>query len=322
MLNTINYCKFNLGFGSIGLSTHAFYEAITHAHNRILYGKPVTIFPHVRRLFTDAWLRLNAMKMFAYRATDYMRSASADDRRYLLFNPMVKMKVTMEGEKVLAALTDIIAAKAYEKEPFFEIAGKEVPMFPKLEGTAHVNMGLINKFMKNYFFDQADMPAIPERMDNADDTYLFNQGPARGLSGIHFTNYESVYEKFDLPNIGIFREQVAGFKRLLTEAAPDKDQMRDTDLMLSVGELFTMIVYGQLILEKAEMVGTSENVLNQTFDVFVRDFSIYASTVYGKAGTSEAQRTILRDLIRAPQVDADQFDQVWNDEVAALSGTY
>ena len=35
MLNTINYCKFNLGFGSIGLCTHALYESINHAANRI-----------------------------------------------------------------------------------------------------------------------------------------------------------------------------------------------------------------------------------------------------------------------------------------------
>ena len=322
MLNTINYCKFNLGFGAIGLATHAMHEAITHAHNRILYGKPVTNFPHVRRLFTDAWLRLMAMKMFSYRATDYMRSASADDRRYLLFNPIVKMKVTMEGEKVVANLTDIIAAKAYEKEPFFEIASKEIVMCPKLEGTAHVNMGLINKFMKNYFFAQADMPDVPERMDNSDDTYLFNQGPTRGLSDVHFANYDDVYGKFDTPNIAIFKEQINGFKRLLAEAGPDKDQLRDTDLMLSVGELFTLVVYGQLILEKAAMEGTSEDVLNQMFDMFVRDFSIYATTVYGKAGTTDAQRKLLLNLIRAPRADSDQFDRIWNSEVVALSGAY
>ena len=48
----------------------------------------------------DAYARLVAMRVFAYRATDYMRSASAEDRRYLLYNPMVKMKVTTQGEQV------------------------------------------------------------------------------------------------------------------------------------------------------------------------------------------------------------------------------
>jgi alkylation response protein AidB-like acyl-CoA dehydrogenase len=60
-LNTVNIGKFNLGFASIGICEHAFYEAITHADRRILYGNPVTDFPHVRRMFTDAYARLAAM---------------------------------------------------------------------------------------------------------------------------------------------------------------------------------------------------------------------------------------------------------------------
>ena len=59
----------------------------------------VTDFPHVKRLFTDAYARLVAMKLVALRACDYMRSASREDRRYLLYNPIVKMKVTTEGER-------------------------------------------------------------------------------------------------------------------------------------------------------------------------------------------------------------------------------
>ncbi|MDP2570215.1 acyl-CoA dehydrogenase family protein [Photobacterium damselae subsp. piscicida] len=64
MLNTINICKFNLGFASIGLCEHAFYEAINHAAHRNIYGKYVTDFPHIQRLFADAYARLCAMKLF------------------------------------------------------------------------------------------------------------------------------------------------------------------------------------------------------------------------------------------------------------------
>jgi acyl-CoA dehydrogenase len=105
MLNTINICKFNLGWGAIGLCTHAFYEAMNHAANRKVYSKTVTDFSNVRRLLTDAYCRLVAMKLFSERASDYMRSANENDRRYLLYNPMVKMKVTREGEEVMNLLT-------------------------------------------------------------------------------------------------------------------------------------------------------------------------------------------------------------------------
>lgn len=86
-LNTVNVCKYNLGWGAIGMCTHAMYEAVTHASNRILYGTVVTDFSHVRRLLTDAYVRLAAMRLVATRACDYMRSASAADRRYLLYSP-------------------------------------------------------------------------------------------------------------------------------------------------------------------------------------------------------------------------------------------
>ncbi|WP_261861343.1 acyl-CoA dehydrogenase family protein, partial [Mycobacterium montefiorense] len=66
-LNTVNVGKFNLCSGSIGMCEHAFYEAITHANNRILYGNPVTDFPHVRASFVDVYARLIAMKLFSDR---------------------------------------------------------------------------------------------------------------------------------------------------------------------------------------------------------------------------------------------------------------
>jgi acyl-CoA dehydrogenase len=110
-------------------------------HNRILYGNPVTEFPHVRANFVDAYARLVAMKLFSDRAIDYFRSASLDDRRYLLFNPVTKAKVTMEGENRRRALWDVIAAKGYEKNTMFREVAQLIGALPRLEGTVHVNVG-------------------------------------------------------------------------------------------------------------------------------------------------------------------------------------
>ena len=62
-LATVNVGKVNLGWASIGICEHSFYEAITHANNRILYGTKVTEFPHVRRMLADAYARLIAMRV-------------------------------------------------------------------------------------------------------------------------------------------------------------------------------------------------------------------------------------------------------------------
>jgi acyl-CoA dehydrogenase len=186
-LNTVNVCKYNLGWGAVGMCTHAIYESVTHAANRYLYGTVVTDFSHVRRLLTDAYARLVAMRLVCTRASDYMRSASADDRRYLLYSPLTKAKVTSEGERVITALWDVIAAKGVEKDTFFETVAREIGLLPRLEGTVHINIGLLAKFMPNYLFaPDAALPVIGRRDDAADDAFLFTQGPTGGLGKVRF----------------------------------------------------------------------------------------------------------------------------------------
>ena len=60
------------------------------------------------------------------------------------------MKVTTEGERVIDLLWDVIAAKGFEKDTYFEMAARDIRALPKLEGTVHVNMALVLKFMANY----------------------------------------------------------------------------------------------------------------------------------------------------------------------------
>ncbi|WP_312989681.1 acyl-CoA dehydrogenase family protein [Crossiella cryophila] len=321
-LNTVNVGKFNLCTASIGISEHSYYEAITHAHNRILYGKRVTEFPHVRQNFVDAYARLAAMKLFADRSVDYFRSATAEDRRYLLFNPITKMKVTSEGEQVIDLLWDVVAAKGFEKNTYFNQATAHIRALPKLEGTVHVNLALVLKFMPNYLFNPAEHAAVPTRHDPADDEFFFQQGPARGLGKIRFPDWRAVYERFaQIPNVTRFLEQADGLKKLLTTAAPDEAQQKDLDFLLNLGQLFTLVVYGQLILEQAELTGATPDLLDQVFDVLVRDFSGYAVALHGKASATDAQRAWALEHVRGPVVDRERFERLWA-EVAALSGRY
>ena len=321
-LNTVNVGKFNLGFASIGICEHALYEAITHADARVLYGMTVTDFPHVRQAFTDAYARLVAMKLFADRSIDYMRSASPDDRRYLLFNPVTKMKVTTEGERTIDLIWDVIAAKGFEKDMYFEMAARDIRALPKLEGTVHVNMALVLKFMAAYLFDPAEYAAVPTRDDDADDEFLFRQGPARGLSKIRFQDWHDAYAAFaHVPNVARFTEQAEGLKTLLSTAPPSEDQIRDLDFMLTLGELFTLVVYGQLILEQAALTELPEDTIDQIFDVLVRDYSAYAVALHGRASSTDAQQQWALAHIRKPVVDGDRFTAVW-ERVRALAGTY
>ena len=321
-LNTVNIGKFNLGFASIGICEHAFYEAVTHADGRVLYGMRVTDFPHVRQAFTDAYARLVAMKLFADRAIDYMRSAGPDDRRYLLYNPVTKMKVTTEGERVIDLLWDVVAAKGFEADMYFEMAARDIRALPKLEGTVHVNMALVLKFMAAFLFDPREFDPVPERDDPADDEFLFHQGPARGLGKIRFHDWRLAYDAFaDVPNVARFVEQAEGLKQLLTTAPPSEEQITDLDFMLTLGELFTLVVYGQLICEQAAIDELDRDLVDQIFDVMVRDFSGYAVALHGRASSTGAQQDWALSQVRKPVVDGERFERVWA-QVRGLAGAY
>src|SRR5450631_172459 len=324
-LNTVNIGKFNLGFASIGICEHAFYEAIAHADNRILYGKRVTDFPHVRQGLTDAYARLVAMKLFGERAIDYVRSASPDDRRYLLFNPVTKMKVTTEGERVIDGLWDVVAAKGFEKDTYFEQAAMDIRALPKLEGTVHVNMALVPKFLPSYLLKPAMLPEVPKRRDAADDDFLFHQGPARGLGKVRFADWRTSYDACaNIPNVAVFREQADGLVNLVTNAGPDADQAKDLHLLLALGERFALVVYGQLILEQVLLTGMDRDLtdlVDQVFDVLVRDFSAYAVDLHGKASSTKTQQLWALEHVRKPAADTDRYQRVWQ-QVRDLAGAY
>ncbi len=321
-LNTVNIGKFNLGWASIGICTHALYEALKHAANRELYGKYVTDFPHIKHLLTDAYTRLVAMRLFSKRASDYMRVASAKDRRYLLYNPMVKMKVTTQGEEVINDLWEVIAAKGFEKDTFFEMAVRDIRALPKLEGTVHVNMALVVKFMANFLFNPTEYEEVPPQTQAEHDAFLFDQGPTRGLGAIQFHDPEIAYGSVQLPNVEIFKAQIKNLKALLGSSPPDKNQKRDMDFLLSLGELFSLVVYGQLILESARLQEVDEQLLDQIFDFMVRDFSRHALNLYSTTSTTSEQAVHCLQMIHRPAIDESRFTSVWERFVLVQKDAY
>jgi acyl-CoA dehydrogenase len=324
-LATVNVGKVQLAWASIGIAEHSFTEAVRHARRRVLYGTRVTDFPHVRRLLADAYVRLLAMKLYSARCSDYERSAAADDRRFLLFNPIAKMKVTSEGERVIDLLWEVIAAKGFEKDTYFEQATRHIRTLPKLEGTVHVNLALVLKFLPAYAAAAAGKPvayrAVPVRLDPADDGFLFAQGPASGLSRIGFQDWRAAFVRFaHLPNVAAFLAQVQAFGQFMAVAGPQGEQGKDLDFLLSIGQIFTQIVYAQLVAEAAALAidgaadgtrsgttsacaGLGEAHVDRMFAVFVQDVSEYAVALHGQASATQAQQSAALTLVRRPHAD-------------------
>ena len=320
-LNTVNVGKFELGWASIGICTHCFYEAINHAASRQLYGQLVTDFPHVKKMLTEAYARLVAMKLVALRSGDYLKAASDNDRRYLLYNPIVKMKVTTQGEKVVQLLHDIIAAKGFEQDTYFEMAVRDIGMLPKLEGTTHVNMALIIKFMKNYLFNKDEFPDVPVGNNLTNDGYLFKQ-MAGGLSKVTFPDYRKAYQGVEIANVKLFREQFEIFRDMLAKAPPTPQQAKNVDYAMAAGEMFTMIPYAQLILENMTIYNIDPAVVDEIFSFIVKDFSQFALAVYSNFENTPEQEKLLLSMIRKPALNEAKFKGVWEKYVLSLKDQY
>jgi len=142
------------------------------------------------------------------------------------------------------------------------------------------------------------------------------------LGKIQFHDYMAAYSQVDLPNVNIFKEQIEALKAVLMAAPPSKEQTRDIDFLLCLGELFTLVAYGQLIIEKARMGGMGDDLLEQIFDFMVRDFSKFALQLYTKTSSTEAQMEGCLKMIRKPVVDGQRFQRVWQNAVLTLTDSY
>jgi len=236
----------------------------------------------------------------------------------------MKMKVAIQGEKVHEQLFDIIAAKGFEKDTFFEQAVAELVGFPKLEGTRHVNMALIAKLIPSYMFMPGEFEEIGRITDNRNDDFMFKQGPTKAYAKTKFHDFNKAYNSLShLPNVKIFQEQIQAYKEFLMASGTDlAKQMMEFDFLLSVGELFTLVAYGHLIIESAKIEGVKDEIMNQMFDMYVRDFSAYAVELYGKPINTEVQLEKIMKMIKRPAPMKDEFEKVLKEEVYSLVDVY
>ncbi len=109
---------------------------------------------------------------------------------------------------------------------------------------------------------------------------------------------------------------------MLLKAAPDEAQRQDTDFLLGLGEIFTLIVYGQLILENANIYQLDDDLVDQIFDFMVRDFSKFALQLHSRQGSTESQMELLQKMLRKSVVNGERYRRVWENQVYALNGVY
>ncbi|PLX42596.1 MAG: acyl-CoA dehydrogenase, partial [Deltaproteobacteria bacterium] len=112
-------------------------------------------------------------------------------------------------------------------------------------------------------------------------------------------------------------------KALLVKAGPDERQAKDIDFLLGLGECFTLIAYGQLILEnRRSFEELSDGLLDQIFDFMVRDMSGYALSIFNKPTATALQKEMAMAIIKSPAFDKERFNSVWVEHVYPLRDLY
>jgi acyl-CoA dehydrogenase len=316
----VDFGKFFLGFGAIGICEHAFAEAIDHMRRRVLYGKPVTDLPHIRAAVAGAFARLTAMKLYAYRALDYLYAAGPHDRRYLLFSAVQKARVSTEGVRVMSLLSECIGAKGFEADTYFETALREVPMIPGLEGSTHINFRLTAQFIDSYFADPTDgppRPAAPPSVssgpaDPGENPYWL--GPHdRHTRTVRFAPFRSAYRPHRaVPNARTFVRQVEAFRRLFIDVGLGvPDLVGDVALSIAAGRCFSAVAYGQLVAEGCAAAGASLSLVSAVFQGLIDDLTADALRLSALFPPGGPQRVLLKRVVRVPRTAAVDVESVF-----------
>ena len=115
-----------------------------------------------------------------------------------------------------------------------------------------------------------------------------------------------------------FLEQVDAFTALVMSAPPSQEQQKDLDFLLTLGQLFTQVVYAQLVrISRSATAGYGRRYaglddahIDWIFAVFVQDVSEIAVGLHGQASATDAQREAALGLIRR-RIDPPRRRRSW-----------
>jgi acyl-CoA dehydrogenase len=324
VFGTVTLGKFFLGFGSIGMCEHAAEEVIAHLRRRVLYRKSVLEMSHIHLAAAQAFARLTAMKLYAYRALDYVHAAGETDRRYVLFCAVQKARVGAEGVKMMTQLSDCIGAKGLESDTFFETALRDTQLIPGLEGSTHINLRLTTQFVNQYFQLRPPQAAVdPPKLKSLargdapsrENAYLM-RAAGGALTDIVFDHFLDAYRPLKaIPNIRRFARQAQAFARLVRARAknpiiPVDGEALDLRVTQSLGQCMATIAYAQLIAENAVIFSVPVPIVSAIFHLLVADLSAAGATLAALPELEKPMRALARQLIAVPRTPASDWDAV------------
>ena len=89
-----------------------------------------------------------------------------------------------------------------------------------------------------------------------------------------------------------------------------------------IGQMFTMVVYAQLIVENCKIYDMDEVMVDQMFHYMVKDFSKYAHAQILNHINTETQEKFLTMMMKKAVINLEQEKLLWKDYVLPNCGAY
>jgi acyl-CoA dehydrogenase len=266
-------------------------------------------------LVAQAYARLTAMKLYAYRTLDYVQSATASDRRYMLFTAVQKAKVSTEGVKVTGLLSEAIGARGFEGDTYFEMALRDAQLIPSVEGSTHVNLGVAARFITRYFSRPDAGLAEPKSLiageaDAGENPFLM-EARTGSLNSIAFPDFLAGYQPLmSAANVHAFAKQAKAFQQFIWSARAIRVPLADAEIALILGQFLATIAYGQLIAENSARLGMPIQMVNVIFHLLVNDLSVAALGLAASPKLNALSKVLIRRLIAVPKTSAEEWEFV------------
>jgi len=200
------------------------------------------------------------------------------------------------------------------------MAARDIRALPKLEGTVHVNIALILKFMPGYFFAPAPFPTS-DPVGSFRRRFLVRPGTGLGALEDPVPRLPEAFAAWDLPNVNLFESKSGALVAFLAKQNVTEAQQKDLDFLLTLGSSSPSSSTGSSS-SRTRAPGVPADAVDQIFDFMVRDFSRFAVELHGRAGTTPAQADDCLRMIRKPATDAGRAARIWANEILPLAGLY
>ena len=214
----------------------------------------------------------------------------------------------------MALLSECIGAKGFEADTYFEMALRDAPLIPSLEGSAHINLGLTAQFCTRYFEQPESELLEPKSLvlgevPSAENPYLI-EARSSALPNVAFPQFLAAYSSLKaVANVRKFVRQISRFRDFLSDNHSPRDPA-DLQYTMAVGQCLAIAAYAQLVAENARLLEVPVEIISTIFHLLVVDLNAAALALASLPQIDAADRRRLKRMMTIPRTSQADWDFV------------